>query len=207
MKQALYLLLALSVVFSLSFTNSSEKIALNNLRKIPNQTQISPSLITTFLKKYPTYQKKASSSIITLIDFSLPSTQKRLWVIDLSTTTILAESYVAHGKNSGVTNAEKFSNRPNSYQSSLGFYKTGKTYYGKHGYSLRLYGLEKNINDLAFQRAIVMHPASYATEQFIEEHGRLGRSFGCPALPPDVSQKIIDYIKDESLLFIYHPSY
>lgn len=143
------------------------------------------------------------SPILTVIDFSLPSTEKRLWVIDPEQGLILYHSFVAHGRNSGELLAKTFSNQPESFQSSLGFYKTAETYQGKHGYSLRLDGLEKGFNDQARNRAIVIHGADYAKEEFAKTTGRLGRSLGCPALPPELSAKVIDLIKDGSLLFIY----
>jgi hypothetical protein len=143
------------------------------------------------------------SPLLTVIDFSLPSTQKRLWVIDPSKGLVLHHSVVAHGRNSGELLAKNFSNQPESFQSSLGFYKTAETYQGKHGYSLRLDGLEKGFNDQARNRAIVIHGADYAKEEFAKSTGRLGRSLGCPALPPELSAKVIDLIKDGSLLFIY----
>jgi L,D-transpeptidase catalytic domain len=143
------------------------------------------------------------SPILTVIDFSLPSTEKRLWVIDPAKGLILHHTVVAHGRNSGELLAKTFSNQPESFQSSLGFYKTAETYQGKHGYSLRLDGLEKGFNDQARNRAIVIHGADYAKEEFAKTTGRLGRSLGCPALPPELSEKVIDLIKDGSLLFIY----
>lgn len=143
------------------------------------------------------------SPILTVIDFSLPSTEKRLWVIDPAKGLILHHTVVAHGRNSGELLAKTFSNQPESFQSSLGFYKTAETYQGKHGYSLRLDGLEKGFNDQARNRAIVIHGADYAKEEFAKNTGRLGRSLGCPALPPELSAKVIDVIKEGSLLFIY----
>ncbi len=145
------------------------------------------------------------SNIITLVDFSQPSTQKRFYLIDMDTKEVVYQNYVAHGKNSGMLNAEKFSNIANSNQSSLGFYKTGETYFGKHGLSLKLDGLEKGINDKARERHIVIHKANYAEEAFIKQHGRLGRSFGCPAIPSANYDFVINKIKDGTLLFIYHP--
>jgi hypothetical protein len=141
--------------------------------------------------------------LLTVIDFTLPSTQKRLWVIDVEKKEIILNSVVAHGRNSGELMAERFSNSPESYQSSVGFYKTAETYQGKHGYSLRLDGLEKGFNDQARARAIVIHGADYAREEFAKITGRLGRSLGCPALPTELSAQIIDLIKDGSLIFIY----
>ncbi|WP_439182813.1 murein L,D-transpeptidase catalytic domain family protein [Carboxylicivirga taeanensis] len=148
---------------------------------------------------------KFGKNIISVVDFSKPSTEKRFFVIDIDKQTIIYQNYVAHGKNSGLLNAEKFSNVANSLQSSLGYFKTGETYYGKHGLSLKLDGLQKGINDLARERHIVIHKASYAEEAFIKQHGRLGRSFGCPAIPSANYQYVIDAIKNGTLLFIYHP--
>ena len=143
-------------------------------------------------------------NILTIIDYTRPSVEKRLFVINLNSKKILHTSLVAHGMNSGENYAVKFSNKSGSLQSSLGFYMTGKTYNGKHGYSLKLDGIESDINDRAHDRTIVIHGANYATENFIKKNGRLGRSWGCPALPPQISKKIIDTIKDGSCLFIYH---
>jgi hypothetical protein len=126
-----------------------------------------------------------------------------LWIIDLRQQKILLHTVVAHGRNSGALLAEKFSNRPESYQSSLGFFQTGEAYQGKHGYSLRLDGLEAGINDQARARAIVIHGADYAKETVAATAGRLGRSLGCPAVPPDLSTPLIKLIKGGSLLFIY----
>jgi len=140
---------------------------------------------------------------LTIVDFSLPSSEKRMWIIDVESGIILHNSVVSHGRNSGNLMAEKFSNTDSSYMSSLGFYVTGETYFGKHGYSLRLDGVEKGFNDRARDRAIVIHGAEYANENFITSTGRLGRSLGCPALPVDTSKEIIDMIKDKTCLFIF----
>ncbi len=155
------------------------------------------------LNGYAQLQDKLKKPLLTVIDYSLPSTQKRLWIIDLRQQKILLHTVVAHGRNSGALLAEKFSNRPESYQSSLGFFQTGEAYQGKHGYSLRLDGLEAGINDQARARAIVIHGADYAKETVAATTGRLGRSLGCPAVPPDLSTPLIKLIKEGSLLFIY----
>ena len=155
------------------------------------------------LDGYENLEEELEKQVLTLVDFSLPSTEKRLWIIDLEQEKILFNTVVAHGRNSGMLMAEKFSNRHESYQSSLGFYKTGETYFGKHGYSLRLDGLEKGINDQARNRAIVIHGADYAREEVAKMSGRLGRSIGCPAVPSELSKEVIDLIKDGSLLFIF----
>jgi hypothetical protein len=140
--------------------------------------------------------------IVTIIDYSKPSNEKRFFVIDLKKKQLLYMCLVAHGKNSGDVIAKSFSNRQNSYKSSLGFFLASETYYGDHGYSLRLDGLEKGINDNARGRDLVIHGASYVSEEFIRKYGRLGLSWGCPALPPDISKEIIDKISDGSCVYI-----
>lgn len=141
--------------------------------------------------------------MITIIDFTKPSTEERLYVLDIKQRKLLFSSYVSHGRNSGENYATSFSNKNGSFQSSLGFYVTGSTYYGKNGYSLILNGLEKNINDRAKERAIVIHGAPYSNPSVINSLGRLGRSLGCPALPEALSKPIINTIKDGSVIFIY----
>ena len=143
--------------------------------------------------------------VITIIDFSLPSVKERLWVLDLIHGKVLFHCLVSHGRNSGELMAENFSNTPGSNASSPGFYTTGETYIGKHGLSLTLDGLEAGINDKARARAIVIHGADYVSADFIRNHGRLGRSFGCPAVPAELSKEIIQTIKGGSCLFIYVP--
>ena len=144
--------------------------------------------------------------IITVIDFSLSSTKKRLWVIDLTTNTILYNTVVSHGMKSGGEFATSFSNEQSSNKSSLGFYTTGETYMGKHGISLKLDGQERGINHNARARAVVMHGAGYANPSILKSQGYLGRSQGCPAIPEAVKNEIIKTIKGKSCLFIYHPS-
>lgn len=146
-----------------------------------------------------------NDSILTIVDFSQPSSNKRLYVLDLKNEKILFNTFVAHGKNSGREWAHFFSNTPRSYKSSPGFYITGNTYSGKKGYSLRLAGLEKGINDKAFARAIVMHGASYVNQSFLNARGYIGRSEGCPAVPENDAEQIINQIKEGSCLFIYVP--
>ncbi|RYG34159.1 MAG: murein L,D-transpeptidase catalytic domain family protein, partial [Chitinophagaceae bacterium] len=144
--------------------------------------------------------------VLTIVDFSLPSNEKRLFVIDVEEEKVLFNTYVAHGRGSGEKMAQRFSNVPESFQSSLGFYSTSSTYQGKHGYSLRLSGLEPGFNNLAEERAIVIHSADYVSEGFIRTKGYLGRSWGCPALPEKLNKPIIDEIKNGSCLFIYSPN-
>lgn len=150
--------------------------------------------------------KLTNDSIISIVDFSLSSAKKRLFVIDLKNYKVLYNTYVAHGRNSGTEFAKQFSNNPSSNKSSLGFYVTGTTYDGEHGYSLHLEGEEKGINDNAYKRAIVMHCADYVNEKFIEKKGYIGRSLGCPAIPKKVYKPIINEIKDGSCLFLYSPN-
>ena len=147
--------------------------------------------------------ERRNKDIITLIDFTKPSTEERLYVLDIRHKRLLFSSLVSHGKNSGGNYATSFSNKVNSYKSSLGFFVTENTYQGKNGYSLVLNGLEKGINDRASERAIVMHGAAYADPSVVSRGGRLGRSFGCPAVPQKLSRPIIDAIKGGSVMYIY----
>ncbi len=143
--------------------------------------------------------------ILSIIDFSLPSTQKRLFILDTYSGKLLFNSLVAHGRNSGTLVATRFSNRRNSFMSSLGFYLTGAPFIGHHGYSLRLEGIEKGWNDNVFKRAIIMHPAKYVSEDHIRQWGFLGRSEGCPAIPQQLDKPIIDAIRGGNCLFVYSP--
>ena len=145
----------------------------------------------------------ANKEVISIVDFSKHSSKKRLFVIDLENGKLLFNTYVAHGRNSGKYMATAFSNNAESKKSCLGFFVTGDTYMGMHGFSLRLSGLEKGINDNAYSRAIVVHGAAYVSEEAIRLQGFVGRSFGCPALPTQLSQPIIETIKGGSCLFIY----
>lgn len=145
------------------------------------------------------------SSIITIIDFSKSSSQKRFFILDLDRVELLCNTYVSHGANSGMEYARHFSNIPESNQSSLGFYRTGGTYTGKNGYSLKLSGLEKGFNDNAESRAIVLHGAPYVNSALARSRGYIGRSQGCPAIPVQLHKKIIDEIKAGTCLFIYSP--
>lgn len=144
--------------------------------------------------------KLEKAEYLSICDFSQSARRKRMYIINLEDHSIVLQTYVAHGMKSGGEYARQFSNKPESHQSSLGFYVTKNTYFGQHGLSLRLEGLEKGINDKAYRRAIVLHGASYIGE------GHMGRSFGCPAVPKQESKKIIQTIKDGTCLFIYHPN-
>ncbi|AYA38479.1 hypothetical protein D3Y59_16330 [Hymenobacter oligotrophus] len=140
--------------------------------------------------------------LLTVVDFNLPSTEKRLWVLDLEQKTVLFNTLVAHGHNSGENMATNFSNQNESNMSSLGFYVTDTEYYGKHGRSLKLDGVDQGYNDNARDRAVVMHGADYVSEDFIRQFGRLGRSLGCPALPMDQYAQIIDAVGGGTCLFL-----
>lgn len=168
----------------------------------------SAKVFTNALKGYFKLKEKGgiTNEKLTIVDFSVSSSVKRLWVIDMEKFEIVLQSYVAHGKKTGDEYAVSFSNRINSHMSSLGFYKTGETYNGRNGFSLRLDGLERGINDNARARAIVIHGADYASEELVKTQGRLGRSYGCPAVPVEVNQTLIELIKDNSCLYIYYPS-
>jgi len=143
--------------------------------------------------------------ILSVCDFSLSANTRRLWVIDLSARKVLYNTWVAHGQGSGEEFAVRFSNRENSHQSSLGFYVTNDTYTGDNGYSLKLSGMDDGYNSHAYDRSIVMHGADYVCQSFIEGNQRLGRSWGCPAVPVQLAVPIINAIKDSTCLFIYYP--
>lgn len=168
----------------------------------------------TFAKAMNGYQKlmlqgKVKSQILSIIDFNLSANKERFWVVDMENKKTLFHTLVAHGRNSGDEFAKSFSNTEGSYQSSLGFYITGNLYDGKHGNSLKLLGIEKNINDAAYNRGIVIHGADYVSKEFIQENGRLGRSLGCPAVPMEICASLVNTIKNGSCLFIHKsdPSY
>lgn len=144
-----------------------------------------------------------NQSVMAIIDFSQSSDHKRLYVLDMKNYKVLFHTWVAHGKNSGKEWAYSFSNKPASYKSSPGFYITGHTYMGSRGYSLKLEGMERGINDKAFKRAIVMHGAEYVSESYIDAQGYIGRSEGCPAVPVREAGDIIDVIKNGTCLFVY----
>lgn len=159
------------------------------------------------LSKLVAEGKLLNDSIISIIDFSEPSNKKRLYVLDLKNYRVLHNTLVAHGRNTGREWATSFSNQNESYKSSPGFYITGGTYEGKNGYSLKLEGLERGINDNAEERGIVVHGAEYVCDDFVNAQGYIGRSQGCPAVPVQASRPLINTIKNGTCLFIYHPSY
>ncbi len=150
--------------------------------------------------------KLRRGDVLSICDFSQSSRRKRLYVIDVEEMKLLVHTYVAHGRNSGGEYARQFSNRPESHQSSLGFYVTRQTYFGEHGLALKIDGVERGINDKASARNIVVHGSDYVGSDFLRSNKFNGRSFGCPAVPREQSKKVINAIKHGSCLFIYHPS-
>lgn len=153
---------------------------------------------------YRAFENEIRPDRLIIIDYSLPSTEERFFVINPQTKELLYKKLVAHGQGSGALYAKDFSNTNGSHQSSLGFLKTAETYQGKHGYSLRLDGLQPGLNSAARERAVVIHKADYVSSQFIDQNGYLGRSWGCPALPADQYENIVSDIKGGTLIFIYH---
>jgi hypothetical protein len=147
----------------------------------------------------------AHPETLTVIDYSRPSTERRMWVYDLRTHALLFDELVSHGRGSGKANATTFSNDPSSNKTSLGLFRTAETYTGHNGYSLRLDGLEPGVNDRARERAIVVHGAPYVNAATAKANGYLGRSLGCPAVRPEIAHELIDAIKGGNLVFAYYP--
>lgn len=163
---------------------------------------ISIENFSTAVERYNKIDKKVE--ILTMVDFKRPSDEKRFFVIDMANRKLLFSCHVAHGRNSGERYATDFSNVEGSLKSSLGFYLTSVTYMGANGYSLKLHGLDRGKNDNAYKRYVVVHPADYADPKVIKEKGRLGRSEGCLALPPNLSKQIINVIKAGSVIYVYN---
>ncbi|MGJ8670087.1 MAG: murein L,D-transpeptidase catalytic domain family protein [Oceanococcus sp.] len=149
--------------------------------------------------------ERADDARLAVIDYSLPSSEPRMWVFDLAKRELLFNELVAHGRASGNKFSNKFSNTPGSHQTSIGLFKTLNTYSGRNGYSLRMQGLEPRFNNRAFDRAIVIHGASYVSEEFIEKTGRIGRSHGCPAVAAETAKPLIDTIKEGHYVFSWYP--
>lgn len=174
-----------------------------------NGERLSEDVFRKALKGYENLKKAGKLSegahILSICDFSLSSNAKRLWVIDTETKKVLFNSLVAHGKNTGEEFATHFSNTENSLQSSMGFFITEDTYEGENGYSLKLEGVDGGYNDAAMRRAIVMHGADYVSPEFAAQHKRIGRSWGCPAVPRELAAPIINTVKGKNCLFIYYP--
>jgi hypothetical protein len=172
------------------------------------EKDLRPQVLELALKAYENAKTEGiaiKKPILTVVDYTLPSTAKRMWVLDLATSKVLFNTLVAHGKNSGDLYSTKFSNNDGSKESSIGTFVTEGTYDGKHGTSLKISGLDKGFNDKAKPRLVVMHSANYVSEEFVKVHGMIGRSWGCLALNPEVAPKIINTVKDGSVIFSYYP--
>ncbi|KAA3438063.1 murein L,D-transpeptidase catalytic domain family protein [Rufibacter hautae] len=177
-----------------------------DLKKAGLNIEVFKKAATGFYNLKKNNKLSRTKDVLTVVDFNKPSTAKRLWVVDLNKKKVLYHSLVAHGMGSGNDKAVKFSNTVNSHMSSLGFYVTENTYIGKHGLSLKLNGLDQGFNTKAKERAVVIHGADYVSEAFVRQHGRLGRSHGCPALPKEITPEVIQVIKGGTLLYIDGPS-
>lgn len=203
------LLLAMGTVVAFSPPVMAESPTLGTLADSLART--APTLSRKVLNKaLAAMQCAASSGVeqaerLAVIDFSLPSTAKRLWIFDLQQRRLVLRDLVAHGQKSGENYATRFSNVVGSYRSSLGLFRTEESYFGRHGYSLRMDGLEPGVNDRARERAIVIHGADYVDPEWIGRQGRIGRSQGCPAVRPEVVQKVVDNLKGGQFMFAYYP--
>ncbi len=190
-------------------TEKSFSENLYNSFSFPSEHQLSFVVFEKALLGFENLKKAGNldpeSHILTVCDFSMSSNSKRLWVLDLNERKVLFNSLVAHGKNTGEEFAASFSNTESSLQSSLGFYITDTTYMGDNGYSLKLLGMDEGYNDAALKRYVVMHGADYVSEEFAAAHKRIGRSWGCPAVPRELAEPIINTIKGKNCLFIYYP--
>ncbi|HET6805540.1 MAG TPA: murein L,D-transpeptidase catalytic domain family protein [Frateuria sp.] len=165
-----------------------------------------PKVLALATRALKCVQRSMPTNTLSVIDYSLPSTTPRLWVFELRRQPrLLFHEWVAHGRNSGDNLATRFSNTPGSLMSSLGTFVTDGTYTGHNGYSLRLKGIDGRFNDRAEERAIVIHGARYVSKAFASSQGRLGRSWGCPAVRAGVAHKLIDAIARQSVVFAYYP--
>lgn len=176
-----------------------------NLATLGLRYDVFRAAMVGYLNLQHTGQLDATRKLLTIVDFEQSSTQKRLYVVDLKQRKLLFNTLVAHGEGSGEDLANRFSNDSDSHMSSLGFFVTGETYQGRHGLSLYLQGQDEGYNSNAYARSVVMHGADYVSEEFIRENGRLGRSHGCPALPPELTEPIISLLKGGTCLFLYSP--
>jgi hypothetical protein len=172
-----------------------------------NVDAIDEEVLALALRAYDSARDKGvvKQSKLTVIDYSLPSSKPRMWVFDLENKKLIHELLVTHGAKTGLLDSTQFSNQHESHKTSIGVFVTQETYNGKNGYSLRLNGLEKGFNDNARSRAIVIHGANYAKPEYLESTGRLGRSWGCPAVDPRVNKALINNIKGGSVVFAYYP--
>lgn len=197
--------------FSFMFNSNQEPLGSENwinkeIRIIQSQAgNIDPTVLRLSLLAYQKAKRErlTERDVLTIIDYRKSSLERRFWVVDLRTNRVLFNTYVSHGKNSGIDNAISFSNQPGSLKSSLGVFLTERPYVGNHGYSLRLIGLERGVNDNAYRRAIVVHGAWYVGPEIIRKYRKIGRSWGCPAVSDKLARPIINAIKDHSLVFVY----
>lgn len=208
MKEAVKLLMASILFFTyfLGLPANSDQVSINEKQILKNAPTMNPKALEYAIKAYNWAEDKKNitkKNILTLVDFSKSSSKKRLWVINLKSSKVLMNTYTTHGKNSGLSKASSFSNKNNTKKSSVGVFEILNSYHGSHGLSMRVSGLEKGINDNAFKRNIVIHPASYASAAFVKQHNRAGRSWGCFAIDPKLSHDFIKMTKDGSVLYAY----
>ena len=203
------LTILLAIIFiSSTLTAKASTLEVNAQKIAAKSHNLKSSVVKLAIKAFYNSKQLGVSikkPIITVIDYSLPSTEKRLWVLDLEQNKILYNSMVAHGKHSGENHTTTFSNKTGSLQTSLGVFITKNTYSGKHGHSLKISGLEKGFNDNAESRTIVVHGSPYVNKTWVKNAGRIGRSWGCPAVEPHLAKPIINTIKDGTMIFAYYP--
>lgn len=186
--------------------NPIEDIALSSLKQRYQEMQLQNLISYELFEqavKGMNHIKRRKKNLLTIVDFSRSANEERLFILDLDAKKILLKSLVSHGKGSGEVFATSFSNKSGSNKSSHGFFLTGSSYRGKNGFSLRLHGLERGVNHLAYNRTLVIHAADYVCERYIETNGRLGRSKGCFAVPEDQNRKIIDLIANRTVLYAH----
>lgn len=186
----------------------AEKWINKEIQTLGAQAQnLNPKILKLSLKAYQKARKEgvAQKDVLTIIDYSMPSSQSRLWVIDLNKHKVVMNTHVAHGKNSGDAKAVSFSNQPKSLKSSVGVFVTDEVYSGNHGSSLRIKGLERGINDNVYRRSVVFHGASYVSDKIANANGKVGRSFGCMAVSQNKIKPLINVIKGKSVVFAYYP--
>lgn len=214
--QALLAVIILTCIFtpvkiSQAQVTTKNIIHTSSIKRLAKDLPKASNLSNTVLQKAITAYNKAkqlkiiNSNLLTIVDYSLPATTPRMWVIDMQSNKILFNLHVAHGAKSGAKYSTKFSNQPNSHKSSIGVYKTGDIYYGKHGQSLNVHGLESGFNSNAFKRRIVIHSAKYASSNYYQKTGKVGRSHGCFAVDPKIIKPLTNTLKQGSLIVAYYP--
>lgn len=209
------LLVLLSISFSaaesqariLQYNSTPITLSSSTIYNLSERNDLDPSVLKLGLEAYAKLHAEGydQQQVLTIVDYSKPSTEPRLWVIDLKNQQVYFHTLVAHGQNSGWNVPTSFSDSPRSLESSIGVYLTGHTFFGKHGEALHLDGLDRGYNDTAAARAIEIHAADYVSEEFARLHGRLGRSWGCLAVNPAVAMPLINEIKNGTVLLAYYP--